>query len=123
APRRRVDTRGNDPIGPGRRLCFEVEGSPGDVVVVNLTPVRATGVGHGLLVGGDASDPAEASNVNYAPGTVDPNLALAPIGTAGDVCFANADQAAVHLVADHLATIDAAAIDLAGPTRALDTRE
>jgi hypothetical protein len=121
-PARVIDTRPGAPIGPGGEVCVDVAGEPGDVAVVNLTPVRATGPGHGLLIGGDATVAPEASNVNYAPGTVDPNLGVAAIGAGGDVCFANADRASVHLVADHLVTLAADAVLLGGPTRVVDTR-
>lgn len=126
-PRRAIDTRVGARVGAwvaaGGRLCFAVAGAPGDVAIVNLTPVQAMGPGHGLLVGGDTTGRTEASNVNDAPGTVDPNLAIAAVGSDGEVCFENADRAAVHLVADHLVTLDAGAVVLAGPTRVLDTRD
>ena len=61
-------------------LAIAVAGATGDVAVVNLTPVSATGPGNGLLVSSDVAAAPVASNVNYAPGTVDPNVAMAPIG-------------------------------------------
>ena len=82
APDRKIDTR--DGGGPGScRLGGCVlgwAGSPGDVALVNLTPVQASGLGHGQLVSSDVLVPPEASNVNFGPGTVDPNVAAAPIG-------------------------------------------
>ena len=45
-PQRTIDTRigtGGTTVAPGARVCFEVAGDPGDVAVVNLTPVLATG--------------------------------------------------------------------------------
>ena len=122
APRRTIDTRSGIRVAAGGRRCFTVVGTPGAVAIVNLTPVQATGSGDGLLVGGDTAGRAAASNVNYAPGTVDPNLGVAAVGADGGVCFDNADRAAVHLVADHLVTLDADTVVLAGPTRVLDTR-
>ena len=42
APDRKIDTRdGGGPVHPSGRLCFGVAGSPGDVALVNLTPVQA----------------------------------------------------------------------------------
>jgi hypothetical protein len=124
---RRTDTRSTGASIPrGARHCFDVAGSQGDVAVVNLTPVGASGAGHGLLLSSDVPGVVDASNVNYAAGTVDPNVALAPIGADGRVCFVNAPLVDVHLVADHLVTIDAAAITTAtsngAPIRAVDTR-
>ena len=88
-------------------MCFGVAGNPGDAAIVNLTPVRAQGFGHGLLTSSSITTPPNASNVNYAPGTTDPNVAIAAIGTDGQVCYHNANLAAVDLIADHLGTIDA----------------
>ncbi len=75
--------------------------------MVNLTPVLAGGQGHALLVSSDVSAAPTASSVNYSIGTVDPNVAIAPIGADGRVCVENARLTSVHLVADHLGTIDA----------------
>jgi hypothetical protein len=113
------------PLTPSGRLCFAVSGSPGDAAVVNLTPVGADGGGYGLLVSSDISAPV-ASNVNYAPGTIDPNVAVAPIGSDGKVCFVNSPNASVDLVADHLGTIRASAyvpaVPSGAPDRKVDTR-
>ena len=108
------------------RVCFGVAGEPGDVAVVNLTPVEAVGAGYGQLVSSDVVNPPVASNVNFAPGTVDPNIALAPIGSDGKVCYVNSPLSSVHLVADHLGTVDGDAYTPAAtsgaPDRKLDTR-
>src|SRR5262245_48052859 len=65
-------------VGPVRadvvssgRVCFGVSGEPGDIAVVNLTPVLAERAGFGLLVSSDIDDPPVASNVNFVPGGVD----------------------------------------------------
>lgn len=113
-------------IGPGERRCFTVEGEPGDAAVVNLTPVNADGAGNGKLVSSDVADPAESSNVNFRPGSADPNVAIALIGQDGKVCYINSDHTSVHLVADHLGTIAGDAYEPALPTgesvRLIDTR-
>ena len=70
-------------VGPSRRVCFAVAGAPGDVAVVNLTPVNAAGLGNGQLVSSDVVSPPVASNVNFFPGSFDPNVAFAPIGADG----------------------------------------
>ncbi len=127
APERAVDTRGGKPVAAGARRCFAVDGAVGDVAVVNLTPVGASGAGDGQLISSDVSRAPVASNVNYGPGSVDPNVALAPIGADGKVCFQNAEHASVHVVADHLGTIAAPSFDPAtvtgAPDRVLDTRQ
>ena len=129
APARVVDTRsrlGGPRLAPSARLCFGVSGTPGDAAVVNLTPVRASGTGNGQLVSSDVVSPPVASNVNYTSGSIDPNVAVATIGTDGEVCFENAALASVDLIADHLGTIDADSYTQAtasgAPARVLDTR-
>ena len=126
APLRRVDTRGGTLIGPTARSCFAVAGSPSDVAVVNLTPVEAVGSGNGQLLSSDVATAPVAANVNYRIGSVDPNVAIAPIGADGEVCFVNAPQTDVHLVADHLGTIASDAFrkasGLGNAIRVLDTR-
>src|SRR5690606_27412441 len=113
------------PVAAGGTVCFPDAGDPGDVAIVNVTPVQARGRGHGVLTSSSA-EPPNASSVNYAPGTIDPNVALAPIGADGEVCYRNGEPAAVHVVADHLAILPAGAFtpaDAGGvPRRVLDTR-
>jgi hypothetical protein len=67
-------------------------------------------------VSSDVTSVPTASNVNYSPGSVDPNVALAPIGADGRVCFVNSELTSVHLIADHAGTINAAAYRVLGPT-------
>ena len=128
-PERTVDTRigiGGATMAPGARVCFDVAGAPGDVAVVNLTPVLAQGPGNGLLVSSDIAQPPVASNVNFGPGSVDPNVAFAPIGSDGQVCFVNSMHSQVDLVADHLGTIAIESFTPANPDatpeRTVDTR-
>ena len=117
---------GPPPLAPSARLCFPVAGSPGDVALVNLTPVEAVGPGNGQLISSDVATPPLASNVNFGPGTIDPNVAAAPIGADGKVCFANSEHTTVHLIADHLGSIKSTAYQLAtgtgAPDRKIDTR-
>jgi hypothetical protein len=129
APDRKVDTRiakGGTTVSPSGRLCFAVAGSPGDAAIVNLTPVEARGAGYGLLISSDIATPPIAANVNYQPGTIDPNVAVAPIGADGKVCYVNSKHTSVNLVADHLGTIAAASYTPAtqdgAPDRKVDTR-
>ena len=95
---------GGGRIPPSGQVCFAVAGSPGDAAVVNLTPVLADSGGYGLLVSSGVAPPV-ASNVNYGFGTIDPNVAVTPIGPDGQVCFFNSASTSVDLVADHLGTI------------------
>lgn len=66
-------------------------------VVLNVTAVGPTGPGFLTVFPCGTSRPL-ASNLNYVPGDVVPNLVLAQIGTAGKVCIYT--QAPVDLVVD-----------------------
>ncbi|MCB0969350.1 MAG: hypothetical protein KDB37_21150, partial [Ilumatobacter sp.] len=125
-PVRVADTReglAGDRLVPGERRCFGVPGVPGDVVVVNLTPVGASGAGHGALTSSEVVELPAVSNVNFSVGSVDPNVALAEIGADGEVCFHNSEHAEVDLVADVLLTIRADAFTSAPYlSRLVDTR-
>ncbi|HWL41407.1 MAG TPA: hypothetical protein VNQ73_00585 [Ilumatobacter sp.] len=72
------------------------------------------------------SEPSRVSNVNYAPGTIDPNVAIVPIGEDGKICYVNSIHASVDVIADHLGTISATAyqpaIQSGAPNRRIDTR-
>ena len=94
--------------------------------IVNLTPVEANTPGNGQLIGSGVGVPPVASNVNFGPGSVDPNVAVTPIGPDGQVCYVNSEHTNVHLVADHLATINAGYFvpgsSNGGSVRRIDTR-
>ncbi|MAT05581.1 MAG: hypothetical protein CL424_11120 [Acidimicrobiaceae bacterium] len=113
------------PIEPGETYCFPAVGAgPGDVAVVNVTPVLATAAGHGTLHSSD--EPAgSTSNVNFAPGSVDPNVAFTTVGSDGEICFTNSEHATVHLIADQLLVGDPSALStptVDGAARLVDTR-
>lgn len=128
APARVLDTRtSGEKLWPGGRACFDVAGQPEETAVVNVTPVEAEGHGNGQTVSYDNVNPPVASNVNFAAGTVDPNVAFAPIGSNGQVCFQNSGHTRVHVVVDQLGTLRAATFEPANPAawasvRAVDTR-
>ena len=124
-----VEANDTGKLQPGEELCFPVAGKPGDLAIVNLTPVNGeVNGGFGLLHSSDINA-VNASNVNFGIGTVDPNVATAPIGADGEVCFTNANLPGnrVDLIADHLASIDSAVITKATPSgapdRKVDTRQ
>ena len=110
-------------IQPSGQLCFDIDAAPGDAAIVNLTPVSATGYGFGQLISSNVkNNPPNASNTNFNTGTIDPNVAITPIGTDGQVCYQNSPDSAVDLIADHLGTINATAYTPATPTGAPDRR-
>ena len=118
------------PLRPGATVCPGAVGAAGDVAVVNLTPVQATATGFGALRRSDAPSnnslgDLAVSNVNFRTGSVDPNVAFAPIGADGRVCFDNSPHATVHLVGDQMGVLPAAAYRSAsgaGAERIVDTR-
>lgn len=118
------------PLRPGASVCPGAVGAAGDVAVVNLTPVQATAAGFGALRRSDAPSNNSlgehaVSNVNFRSGSVDPNVAFAPIGADGRVCFDNSPHATVHLVGDQMGVLPAAAYRSAsgaGAERLVDTR-
>ena len=130
APNRRVDTRfaiGGSRLVASGQVCFDANGEPGDAAIVNLTPIDATSPGFGLLVSSDIkTNVPEGSNVNFGPGTVDPNVAISPIGDDGQVCFQNSVHGGVDVIADHLGTITGGAYSPAtgsgAPERRVDSR-
>ena len=120
----------SDKLNPGESLCVPVVGTPNDLAVVNITPVNAEGGGYGAIRSSDApsnnSIAKPVSNVNFAKGTLDPNVGAAPIGSDGKICFDNSFHTRVDVVLDELFTIDAAAVERPAPSGALrvaDTRE
>lgn len=124
---RRIDTRlSARPVPADGKVCFGVGGRPGDAALVNLTPVLPSAPGHGLLTTSGIEAPPTASNVNYRPGTVDPNVAVAAVGRDGRVCFHASSHASAHLVADVFGTIGAEWFrwpgDDGAPVRRVDTR-
>jgi hypothetical protein len=118
------------PVAPGGSVCPGAVGDPGAVAVVNLTPVEATGAGFGAVRSSDAPSnnslgDSAVSNVNFRPGSVDPNVAFAAIGGDRRVCFDNSPHASVHLVADQMGVMPGSAYQPAAATgakRLVDTR-
>lgn len=113
-------------VNPNDRVCFGVTGDPGDWAVVNLTPANATAAGDLRLVSSDSTGVQSFSNVNFVPGTPNPNVAIAKIGTDGKVCAVNSEHASLNLIADQLGNIRAGSFTPAQangvPERKLDTR-
>ena len=126
---RPVDTRtgvGGSRLAPSGEVCFAVADSvPGEFVGVNVTPVGAATPGYGT-VHPSGSAPGEVSNVNFGPGTVDPNFAMTQVGADGKVCFTNSVHGAVDVIIDAqvIGAADAFRLPSAdGSVRILDTRE
>lgn len=90
-------------------------------VVMNVTVTAANGPGFITAYPCGAGQPT-ASNLNYVAGRNIPNLVVAKIGAAGQVCLYNTEP--VHLIVDitgYFPGVDSYA-PLAAPARLLDTR-
>ena len=114
-------------VAAGDTYCVTPPGAtPGEVVAINVTVVEASRRGYGVLHSSERR-PEGVSHVNFRPGSVDPNLAFAEVGTDGRVCYTNGSDGAHHVVLDlaAIATADVLRpVDPAtdGPRRLLDTR-
>lgn len=105
--------------------CADVVGAdPGDFVGVNVTPVRAGAVGFGTLHSSGVAA-GSTSNVNFRPGSADPNVAFVEVGADGQVCFTNSEAGSVDVTLDQLVVADPSALSqpqASGAARLLDTR-
>ena len=129
-PQRLLDTRFNQPVGPGGDIELTVVGatipsSGVESVVLNVTvtgPTRASFLT--VYPHGDARP--WASNLNFLPGQTVPNLVVAKVGAGGKVRFFNADGD-THVVVDLLGYVASGASATGQtvaltPARVLDTR-
>lgn len=123
-----ADTRaglGGSTLAADDTRCVDATGAAaGEFVGINITPVNATTRGNGALHSSDDEAPGTA-NVNFGPGSVDPNLAFAEVGSDGRVCFTNSVHGPIDVVMDLLfvAVPDAFGPPTAdGAVRIVDTR-
>ena len=125
-----ADTRSGTELGGSTLSASETRcvaatgGTAGQFAGVNITPVNATTNGNGSLHSSD-DDPPSTANVNFAAGSVDPNLAFAQIGADGNVCFTNSIHGPVDIVMDLLILGDESAFTSPtsdGAVRLVDTR-
>ena len=134
SPRRLVDTRIGEPLADGESVCVTVGGTPpaalrpGDLAVVNITPIRAHGRRLWLVasLGRHADSRARRqdrfSSVNFAPDTSpNPNLAVSTVGADGAICY-DASVSSHHVALDLVAGIVAEQSPRLTAQRILDTR-
>jgi alpha-tubulin suppressor-like RCC1 family protein len=114
-------------LGAGGVIDLQVTGRGGvpttgvTAVVLNVTAV-APSEGSYATVWPTGSARPDASNLNYAPGDVIPNLVMAKVGVGGKVSLFNF-AGAVHLLADVSGYYrDGGAFVALQPARILDTR-
>lgn len=105
-PFRALDTRVNpgSPVGPNTSFPLHMVPGPGlpssgvGAVVVNTTAVQPTATGY-MTVFPDPPPPPLASNLNFTPGAVVPNLVVVRVPADGTVDFYN-EVGFTHLVVD-----------------------
>lgn len=91
-------------------------------VFLNVTAVAPAGPGYVTVFPCDVGDPPLASNVNYAPGEVVPNLVFAKLAPDGSVCLYT--HAATHLVVDVTGyTPDGSGMTPVAPARLFESRK
>ncbi|MBV8159382.1 MAG: PQQ-binding-like beta-propeller repeat protein, partial [Acidimicrobiia bacterium] len=132
-PSRILDTRTNNtPVGPNSSIDVEATGA-GNVpssgvtaVVVNITAVDPTAVSY-LTAYPTGTAPPLASNLNFGPGQIIPNLVVVELGTGGKFSIYNA-QGFTHVVVDVVgwysdsSSMSGGRYTALNPSRILDTR-
>jgi FlgD Ig-like domain len=138
APWRLLDTRvelgGPGPVAAGGTVKVQVTGRGGvpasgvSAVVVNLTAVTPTGAGFLTAFPSGGTVPL-ASNVNFVPGQVVPNLAFVKLGTDGSFTVRNGSSGVTEVIADVAGYVMDGKVTGSGmfvaltPSRILDTRD
>jgi hypothetical protein len=121
-PARLADTRESGPpvaAGSELRVRLPVEVADSAAAVLNITALG--GDQAGFVTAYRCGDPVPAtSNVNFAAGSITPNLAVVAPDGSGDVCLRPNRPA--HLVVDVFGAFAGSSLSLAGATRAVDTR-
>lgn len=128
----RIGTGASGAVGPGQTASLQVTGrgavpAQAGAVILNVTAVQPTHHGYLTVFPGGTGRPT-ASNLNFTPGQVVPNLVVAKLGDNGTVDLFNS-AGHTHLVADVMGWFDeqpsANGSRLRGisPTRLVDTRD
>lgn len=137
-PTRLLDTRAGTgapaaAVGATSTLSLQVTGRGGvpatgvAAVVLNVTAVSPAAAGY-LTAFPEGSARPGASNLNFTPGRVVPNVVTVPVGRDGRVALFNGSPGPVHLLADVAGYVVAGAGAAPGavvplaPARLLDTR-
>ncbi|AZI58513.1 DUF1906 domain-containing protein [Nakamurella antarctica] len=132
-PTRLLDTRDTAKVTPFGTVSIKVTGVAGvptnvKAVVLNITALNANGTGFVTAHASLASRPL-ASNLNFSPGSITPNLATVPVGTDGKISLYNGSEVPLDLIADIQGYYLDGTPTLPGafgtttPTRLLDTRD
>lgn len=116
--------QGTRKVGAGRTVEVDVAGRLGvekdaAAVVLNVTVAEPDGYGHFTVYPCGAKRPT-ASNLNYSPGQVVANSAVAQLGTTGKVCVFT--HAAAHVIVDVSGMLTDVFVGLDAPARLVDSR-
>jgi hypothetical protein len=104
-PSRILDTRTGSAVGASSVKTVTVAGAGGvpatgiSAVVLNVTVVAGGSPGYLTVYPADVAAPL-ASNLNFSPGQVVPNLVAVKTSAAGAVAIRNASSSAVNVLAD-----------------------
>ena len=138
APARLLDTRSGlgapaGAVASGGVVTLQVEGRGGvpatgvSSVALNVTVAGSSGAGY-VTAYPDGTARPTASNLNFVPGQVVPNLVVVPVGADGMVDLYNGATGATQLIADVAGfsvsgtPTSPGAFGSLAPTRLLDTR-
>jgi len=138
SPSRLLDTRSGvgapkGAVAPLGVVALQVEGRGGvpasgvSAVVLNVTVAGSTSSGFVTAWAHGATRPL-ASNLNFLPGQIIPNLVVVPVGDGGKVDLYNGSPGATQLVADVAGyylpgtPVALGALGSLSPSRLLDTR-
>jgi len=119
-PERLADTRvGSGAIVPGVELRVPVPGAAGTAAILNVTAVAGADAGFVRAYPCGGVEPS-TSNLNFAGGSITPNVVVVDSGEGSEICL-RANRT-TDLVVDRFGALSAAAVDLPGAQRLLDTR-
>jgi hypothetical protein len=137
SPSRLLDTRvssgGSGPVSAYGSVDLQVTGRGGvpssgvDAVILNVTVVTPQASGYATVYPTGTAAP-NASNLNFTPGQVVPNLVVAKLGTGGKVTIRNGSPGRAEVVADVAGyfvggtAVDPGGLTAVAPSRLLDTR-
>lgn len=132
-PDRILDTRLTaTPFVGGTPRSLQISGSGAGyvpsgatAVVLNVTSVNNTAGGYLTVYPGDVTTPPTASNLNFVPGAVVPNMViskLSPSGTVNIFNFAGTTDVVVDVLGYFVGDSTGGAFGAVTPARVLDTR-
>jgi hypothetical protein len=131
-PDRVLDTRGGNQLGAKAPRSVQITGAGqgfvpagATAVVLNVTAVNNTAGGYLSVYPGDQVTVPNASNINFVPGKVIPNLVVARLSSSGSITIYN-DAGTTDVLVDVLGYFvsgsGGGSFGAVNPSRILDTR-